>query len=505
MTDETSRINESEAAPVPTEVAPPAIEGPPAGTRTMAWVRWGLVAVMAGVAALSTLYSFGLLAPQSASAAATRYYCPMHPQVVQDHPGECPICSMSLVPQEANAAPSAGSAAPRKPAAKPKSDEHAGHRHEPTDPYFCPMHPEETGQDDRARCPLCGMKLEKRGTPQGVPGLVPIMLSFDRTQLIGVRTAKAQAGSLSAGLRAVGFVSADETRLSRVHTRFAGWVERLNVRATGERVKQGQTLAGIYNVELAPAQQELLAARKWAPAGGLAATSGTPPALTGLENDARERLRLFGMSNAEIDMVVKTGKPARTIAVAAPTSGYVVRKNVVQGDYVEPGSELFEIADLSTVWVLADIYEQDMARLATGQEATVTTSASPAERFAGKVGFVYPVVDPASRTLRVRVELDNRELKLRPGMYADVALSTSGARAVMIPTEALVDTGEHQYVFLAKEKGTFEPRLVKVGARSGDQIQVLEGVAVGEEVVTTANFLLDSESRLKAAIQGNAQ
>jgi membrane fusion protein, copper/silver efflux system len=467
--------------------------GPPPGTRTMAWVRWALVVAMAVAAALSMAYSFGLLATQSASAAGTRYYCPMHPQVVQDHPGECPICSMSLVPQEPSAASAA--APPPKAAPKPKQPDHAGHRHEPSDPYFCPMHPEETGQDEKARCPICGMKLEKRGAPQGVPGLAPIMLSLDRTQLIGVRTADVRAGELSGGLKAVGFVSADESRLSRVHARFAGWIESMGVRASGEKVKAGQTLASIYNVELAPAQQELLAARKWA----------TSPANAGLERDARERLRLFGMSTAEIDRVVETGKPARTIAVSAPSSGYVVRRNVVQGPYVDPGTELFEIADLSRVWVLADIYEQDMARLAVGQEAAVTSSAYPGERFTGKVAFIYPVVDSSSRTLRVRVELENRALKLRPGMYADVALSTSGAQAAMIPSEALVDTGEHQYVFLAKEKGTFEPRLVKVGPRSGDEIQILEGVAVGEQVVTTANFLLDSESRLRSAIHGSAK
>lgn len=392
-----------------------------------------------------------------------------------------------------------------KAAPKLQPPDHAGHRHEPSDPYFCPMHPEETGLDENARCPLCKMKLEKRAAPSGVPGLVPIMLSFDRTQLIGVRTAKARAGALSPGLKALGFVTADEARLSRVHARFAGWVESLNVRATGEKVTHGQALAGVYNVELAPAQQELLAARKWNPARDASAGGAAPPALAGLERDARERLRLFGMSAAEIERVVETGKPARTIAVRSPASGYVVRKSVVQGDYVEPGTELFEIADLATVWILADIYEQDMARLAVGQQASVTTSAYPAARFTGKVGFVYPVVDTASRTLRVRIQLDNRDAKLRPGMYADVTLSTSGAEAVMIPTEALVDTGEHQYVFLAKEKGTFEPRLVKLGPRSADEVQVLEGVAVGDEVVTTANFLIDSESRLKAAIQGKAQ
>jgi Cu(I)/Ag(I) efflux system membrane fusion protein len=375
------------------------------------------------------------------------------------------------------------------------------------------MHPNETGPDENARCPICGMKLEKRAgavgaapapsaaMPQGVPGLVPVMLTLDRTQLIGVRTAKVEAGHLAQELKAVGFVAADESRITRVSTRFAGWVERLAVRTTGEKVRSGQVLAGIFNLELLPAQQEFLAARRWSGASSSGSTGVAP----GMEQDARARLQLFGMSPGEIDNVAKTGKPARTVAVSAPSGGYVLRKNVVQGDYVQPGTELFEIADLSKVWVLADVYEQDMARLATGQKAAVSVAAYPAERFAGQVGFIYPTVDATTRTLRVRIELDNREQKLRPGMYADVMLQLGDNQAVVIPTEALVDTGDHKYVFIAKEGGLFEPRRVKAGSRSGDKVQIFEGLAVGEEVVTTANFLIDSESRLRAAVQGSTQ
>jgi len=514
MSDETTQPPASESPePVP---QPPAVEhpadGPPPGVFVMAWVRWILIAVMAGVAALSVAYSFGLFAVGSASAAATQYYCPMHPQVVQDHPGECPICSMSLVPKEAEAAPVAK---PRGKAAAPAA-EHAGHRHEPSDLYFCPMHPNETGADESARCPICRMKLEKRAAgdgaapapstamPQGVPGLVPVMLTLDRTQLIGVRTAKVEQGQLAQELKAVGFVAADEARIARVSTRFAGWVERLAVRTTGEKVRPGQVLAGIFNLELLPAQQEFLAARRWsgAPSSG---ASNAAQLGSGMEQDARVRLQLFGMSPSEIDNIAKTGKPARTVAVTSPAGGYVVRKNVVQGDYVQPGTELFEIADLSKVWVLADVYEQDMARLATGQKAAVSVAAYPAERFAGQVGFIYPTVDATTRTLRVRIELDNRDQRLRPGMYADVLLQLGDHQAVVIPTEALVDTGDHKYVFIAKEGGLFEPRRVKAGSRSGDKVQIFEGLAVGEEVVTTANFLIDSESRLKAAVQGSTE
>jgi membrane fusion protein, copper/silver efflux system len=506
-------------------------EKPPRGVRGMAVFRWVLIAGMAVIAALSVAYSLGLVSTESAGASATQYYCPMHPQVVQDHPGECPICSMTLVAKEVSRSKSANSTAAR---AKDESVSHDGHRHNPSDPYYCPMHPEETGVDASARCPICGMKLEKRppgakvGSAPGpsaalaapaspamagtspkqselpsIPGLVPVELSFDRVQMIGVRTARATTEALGPELRTVGFVTADEAKVARVHTRFSGWVEHLAVARTGQKVRRGQVLAGLYNLELLPAQQEFLAARRWSSSG----SRSTPfPALAGsgasLEQDARTRLELFGMSRAEIDRIAATGKPARTVAVSAPISGYVTRKGVVQGTYIQPGTELFEIADLSKVWVLGDIYEYEIGRVSVGQAAAVTVAAHPNQRFPGKVGFIYPTINPEARTLRVRLELDNKDLKLRPGMYGDVVIQLDAAPGVVIPAEALVDTGEHQYVFLAKEGGRYEPRPVKVGARSGNKVQILEGIAAGDIVVTTANFLIDSESRLRAAIEG---
>jgi RND family efflux transporter MFP subunit len=562
--------------------------GPPRGVRAMALFRWMLIAAMAAIASFSVAYSFGLISAGSASAAETQYYCPMHPQVVQDHPGDCPICSMSLVPKE-NASKKSGSkessstgksavsheghrhnpADPyfcpmhpeetgadetaRCPLCKMKlekraaggagasptassaaSGPHEGHRHNPSDPYFCPMHPEETGADASARCPICEMKLEKREPamqgapgqapsgatqpmpaptssttgspppqPQGVPGLVPVELSMDRVQLIGIRTAKATDEALVPELRTVGFITADESKLARVHARFAGWIERMAVATTGQKVRRGQVLAGIYNLELLPAQQEFLAAQRWGSATGTAgATAASVPQAGRLAEDARSRLELFGLSRGEIDAVAKSGKPVRTVAVTAPIAGYVVRKNAVQGSFIQPGTELFEIADLSKVWALADIYEYEIGRVSVGQDATVLVSAYPKEPFAGKVQFIYPTVDSSTRTLRVRVELDNKDLKLRPGMYGDVTIQLVGARGVVVPLEALVDTGEHQYVFVAKEGGRFEPRQVRAGARSGDKVQILDGLRAGETVVTTSNFLIDSESRLRAAIQG---
>jgi Cu(I)/Ag(I) efflux system membrane fusion protein len=333
--------------------------------------------------------------------------------------------------------------------------------------------------------------------------LVPVELSLDRVQLICIKTAAVTIDELSPELRTVGFVSADEAKLARVHTRFSGWIERLLVATTGERVKRGQVLASIYNLELLPAQQEYLAARRWSSNAPAAGASATPHATAGFEDDARARLELFGMSKGEIDAITKSGKPARTIAVTAPIAGYVTRKNAIQGTYVQPGTELFEIADLSKIWVLAAIYEHEIGRVAVGQNASVSVAAYPDERFTGKVGFIFPALDPTTRTLRVRLELDNPDLKLRPGMYGDVTIGLAAARGVTIPVEALVDTGEHQYVFVSKGEGRFEPRRVRSGGRTGDKVRILDGLSAGETVVTTANFLLDSESRLRAAIAGS--
>lgn len=477
---------------------------PPRGVQSMAWLRWILVGVMALIATLSVLYSFGFTPSTATTVSKTRYYCPMHPQVIQDQPGDCPICSMTLVPQA-----NGGDGAAQKQVRPAAPQSHAGHRHEPSDPYICPMHPEETGPDVSARCPICRMKLEPRPPAKppsaGVPGLVPVELSLDRVQLIGVRTAVASEAPLLSDMRVVGAVVADESKLARVHARFSGWLERLAVATTGQKVRAGQTLAAIYSPELLPAQQEFLAARRWKSSGTadkrFAAGALNPNFTAPLEQDARARLELLGMSRAEIDRVAESGEPTRTVAVTAPISGTVLRKTAVQGTYVEPGMELFEIADLSRVWIIADVSEADAARISVGQAAHVEVNNRPGPRIRGRVGFIYPVVETDTRTLRVRIELDNEDLGLRPGMYGNVWIELAKGQGVLIPSEAVVDTGEHQYVFLSREGGRFEPRSVRVGTRSGDKTQIVEGISAGDVVVTTANFLIDSESRLRAAIQ----
>jgi Cu(I)/Ag(I) efflux system membrane fusion protein len=221
-----------------------------------------------------------------------------------------------------------------------------------------------------------------------------------------------------------------------------------------------------------------------------------------MADDARKRLELLGIAAQEIDEIARTGQPVRAVTIRSPVGGTVIRRGAVAGGYVQPGSELFAIADLSSVWFIAEVYEHESARVRVGQTARVALSGLPGVVTKGRVQFLYPSVNPETRTLRIRIEVRNAGGQLRPGMYGSVDLDLAGAQGLAVPAEAIVDTGETQYLFVAKGGGRFEPRRVKVGARGDGVAEILEGVAEGETVVTTANFLLDSESRLRAAVEG---
>jgi Cu(I)/Ag(I) efflux system membrane fusion protein len=424
----------------------------PPGTHTMAIVRWVLVGLMAVAAFGAVAYYFQWFKPShgAESAATIEYYCPMHPSVVQDHAGECPICSMTLVPR-----PKATAGQARPDAAPSRSN---------------------------------------------VAGLAPVQIPAERVQLIGVRTAPVVRQPLARELRTVGYVAAREDGLAHIHTRFSGWIEQLAVSQTGEKVEKGQVLATIYSPELLTAQQEFINARKWStPApethAGHAVTAD-------LESDARRRLENMGISSSEIDELARTAEAQRAQKIRSPVSGYVVAKNALSGLYVQPETELFQVADLSTIWVLADVYEYEVSRVKVGSPVRIQVESYPGESFAGKVRFLYPTVNPETRTMRVRLELPNKGLRLRPGMYATVFIEAAPQQGLVVPSSAVVDTGDQQYVFVALGEGRYEPRKVVVGFHADEKTELREGVQEGEQVVTTANFLIDSESRLRAAIEG---
>lgn len=469
-----------EPLPEGAEVAPP-------GVRAMAALRWGLVALTAVLAVGAWVGWAG--APEAPTAAA-RWQCPMHPSIVQAVPGPCPVCGMDLVPAAQ--------------AAEGHAHERAGQAGaERKGRYWCPMHPEVQSDDPEARCEKCGgMKLVPRddaGAAPGVSGLAPVDLGAERTQRIGVRTAPVVHGPIGPELRTVGAIAADEARVAIVSARVTGWVESLLVKEGGGRVRRGQALATVYSAELLAAEQAFLAAPP--PAGSQAARTQGAGAFG---FDPARRLELLGMAPQDVTALRETGQILYAQPLRAPIDGWVVRRGAYAGQYVQPGTELFQLVDLSTVWLLVDVHQDDLPRVAVGQRARLTLAARPGETFVGRVDHLYPALDPEARTLRARVALRNPGLALRPGMVGDVVLEGAAADGLSVPSEAVVDTGDRRYVFVARGAGRFEPRQVRTGVRADDRVQVLEGLTAGEQVVTTAGFLVDSESRVRAALDGFA-
>ncbi|MFT3915469.1 MAG: efflux RND transporter periplasmic adaptor subunit [Anaeromyxobacteraceae bacterium] len=490
------------------DAMPEGEERPPPGVHTAGVVRWAIVALVALAAAGAWTYH---AVSGGALTEARTYQCPMHPTVVQARPGECPICGMDLVKAGAATPAASNPVAPGHGAAKRPGDE--GRPAAAEKQFTCPMHLAFVTADPKARCPDCGMKLVPVGpaageqaaapAPEPIPGLAAVELSADRIQLMGLRTIAAARQPLAAHVHTVGFVTADEGRIASVTTRFAGWVESLPARATGQPVGAGQVLAALYSPDMVNAQQVFLNAIRWTESN---AKQELPNALTGAtsgpERDARQRLELAGFAPQDFQELQKTGKPQRAVNIRSPVRGHVARRSVVQGAYVQPGTELFQIADLSQVWVLVDVYEADLGRVRAGQRATLQLAAYPGRTFEGKVDFLYPAVSTGTRALQARVVLPNRELELKPGMYGDVTIETEATEALALPREAVVDTGDVQYVFVSLGKGRFEPRRVRVGPQAGGRVAILSGLAEGDHVVTAASFLLDSESRLQATLLG---
>jgi RND family efflux transporter MFP subunit len=337
--------------------------------------------------------------------------------------------------------------------------------------------------------------------PQAPPR-VPVTLDARRQQLIGVRTSRAERVTVAPEVRAVGTVRADETRLTEINVRAEGWIRDLRADFTGRLVRQGETLFTLYSPDLIATQNEYLLAVR----GQTQAIAGQVPELreysARLVEAARERLRRWDMGEAEIQELEQRGAAFETVPVRSPASGVIVEKTAIEGMHVTPGQTLFRIADLSVVWVEADVYERDMAAVRVGQSATVTVDAYPDQRFAGRATNVYPFVEEQTRTMKVRFELPNPRGLLKPGMYANVQLVASPSSALAVPADAVLDSGSEQVVFVALGEGYFEPRRVRTGRRIDTRVEITEGLKEGDDVATGATFFLDSESQLQAAVRG---
>ena len=355
---------------------------------------------------------------------------------------------------------------------------------------------------ERAVQPMPDMKdMPGMATPAAPPGAV--VLPAVQQQLIGVRTVSVGYAPLDEEIRAVGTINHDERKLTQVNLRVAGWIQKVFVDAVGKPVRKGEPLLTLYSPDLLATQDEYLLALR-----SQAQLAGSPmlDAKTGAEalvSSTRERLKLWSFTNQQIAKLERRGKAEPVITVYSPSSGIVLKREALAGKYVDPGTTLYELADLSTVWIYADVYESQIAGVKLNQQAVATFDAYPGETFQGKVQYIYTSLNETTRTVRVRLELPNPKLKLKPGMYGNVLIQTDQQERLVVPKEAVLDTGLRQIVFLDQGKGVYLPTEVKLGRRSEDKVEVLAGLKEGDRVVTAANFLLDAQSKL--ASTGNMQ
>ena len=341
------------------------------------------------------------------------------------------------------------------------------------------------------------------GEPEREPAAAnQLSISTEKIQKLGVRSEAAQLRRLDKTVRAAGRIEADERKTYAISPKFEGYVERLHVNVTGQSVAKGQPLFEVYSPELVSAQREYAIAANGV--DSLAAAGG--PAQAGMAQLAQAslaRLKNWDIPEAQLKALAQSGEAKRTLTLRSPVSGIVTEKKALQGMRFMPGEALYQIADLSSVWVIADVFEQDIGLVKLGAIATVRINAYPDKRFEGKVSYVYPTLNAATRTVSVRVDLANPGLLLKPAMFAQVELSVSSASAVVtVPLSAVIDSGTRQIVLIELGEGRFEPREVKLGARSDSNVEITDGVNEGERVVVAANFLIDAESNLKAAVGG---
>lgn len=429
---------------------------PPRGARLPAWVP----------GARGT-------APSDAPHAAARVWvCPMHPDVRRAEPGHCPECGMALV-LEVEAEPAAHAEAR---ASRARSTVPAAPRATPTASEVRP----DPGGEQEAR--------------------VPVVLDGRRQQLAGVRTVPVTRRSLARQVRAAGLVTVDETRRADITVKVGGWIEQLFADYTGRAVARGEPLFALYSPDLLAAQREYLVALDAQRHAQHSPVKEAREVADRLVLAARERLHLWDVPDTHIDEMARTGVVPRRVVISSPAAGVILEKLAVQGMQVTAGQLLYRLADLSRIWVEADVYEGELDLLAPGTRATVRIAAFPDAPREARLTFVSPVVDEATRTVRARFELPNPGARIRPGMFAAVDITEPARALLAVPADAVIDTGREQIVFVAEGGGYYAPRRVRTGRRVDGHVEVRDGLREGEQVAAAALFLLDSESQLRAAV-----
>jgi Cu(I)/Ag(I) efflux system membrane fusion protein len=323
-----------------------------------------------------------------------------------------------------------------------------------------------------------------------------VVLTPTQIQQLGVTFGTVALRALSNEVRTVGTVVVNETRLAKVTPKFSGYAERLYVNFVGQPVRRGQALAAIFSPDLVAAEQELLVSVRLSRTIGASSIPGVPGNNTDVLAAAKERLRLWDVSEAQINEILNTGRPMRTVTLTAPASGFVIDKKVVEGQSIQAGAELYTIADLSDVWVEAQLREQDAGRVGIGATATLQFTSYPGRPFTGRVTYIDPMLGEQARTVKARITVPNSDGRIKPGMYATVILNSSTQSALTVPRSAVVQTGERALVFLDRGNGRLNAQPVRLGRTGGDYVEVLSGLTSGQRVVTSAQFLIDSESNL---------
>ena len=441
---------------------------------------------VAGVIVVLLALAVVLAGCSKKEASSDEYYCPMHPTYVSDRPGDCPICNMRLVKREKSAA-----TAPADPGAAGRAHtEHGAQGATQSEPGASGAAPMEHGADSTAM------------TGGTVPGMAPVTLDARGRELAGIQIAVARRESVAREVRTVGTVVPDESRVRHIHTRIDGYVEKLYVASMGQYVRKGEPVLDVYSPELLASQEEFLRARE---AAARFANSSIPEVKQGAADlllAARRRLELYEVPENFIADLEKRGTALPHVTLEAQYAGYITGKEVREGQHVTPGQELYTVTDLSQVWVEANFYENEASLVRVGQTATLSLPYAGQRARTGRVSYVYPYLEPTTRTLKARLEFANPDLELKPAMFVDVTLEVDAPPAVVIPASAVLDSGVRRVVFVETAPNHFEPRAVEIGLRTAERVEIRSGLQEGERVVLGANFLLDSESRLRGALTG---
>lgn len=411
------------------------------------------------------------------------YIDPMHPAYKSDKPGTAPDCGMKLEPVYAET-----------PAA-PAAERRILHYRDPKDPKYTAGKPglnPETGND---------LEPVYADDPAAMPAGT-VRITPEKQQLIGVRYGTVEFTSEARAIRAAGKVALDETRASRVHSKVDGWIDTVFVDFTGQAVKKGQPLLTLYSPELLATQQEYLLALKSKDLMRHSTMEAAADYGDSMLRAARRRLELWDLSEAQIEELARRQEPVKTVTLYAPVEGVVLARNAFPNQRITPETELYALADLGRVWVVADVFEYEAPQVRMGQAAAVTLASLAGRRLHGRVSYIQPQVDPMTRTVKVRLELDNPGGLLKPDMFADVEFHSGAERRLSAPVEAVLDSGRVKTVFVDRGDGHLEPRTVETGQRMGDRVEILSGLKPGERIVVSGTFLVDSESRLKAAAAG---